>query len=881
MLIISAVAISGIIGGGLIGKVNETKVRYDLSVIQEEITTYALGQQMEQKSGIDLYPVFTDQTMANSGIDTNNLPDDLKQRLLFYANTAEPGKIPTITDIDYTQFYKIDKTKVQSAANYGDLYLYQNDTGFKVIDLDGITLGATLAYIVIPWNDMKEPQYVATSNNTYKLYGDGTLKVIGQLSTLSGATEQELDSFNGLQEFILPSESDSGIAQYTSSDRQINSEEDKVNLLYFNCGTVLVVDKDNTLWAWGDNSNNKLGLGNSYIVTQPTLIAHDVIKAWCGASNCWYLTKDNKLYVAGDNTSGVLGQGNTDSYINIVGFLEVSVPAGSVVNDILCITNAGCIIVCNGGDKVYYLGLSYIFLGTWDFQTTVKELTEFEGCKKIIYGGYVSFILKQDGTVWGCGANDTGSLGIGNTGGVTTLTKIPNINNVEDIALFNSGIIIKTNTGKLYLTGLPKKDATFDGVPFESTELYPDVLLSNNGLYTIGGKLYSCQIDNTVGSISLQQCYNTYTNVTGEFNYVFGMQMFKDNNKIYIESVPDITFPSKRIITSLKNIFSRVSFVQGRADQINIVNIDGEMYEDLTNKNTEIPDVAQLISIGGARYALTKDGRIFAKSYYYPAGGWGDINPRYYYTQISTTDGITSFGKVKKIFEGVAGIPECIFITDDNKIYWMGNDSGICFVGAKSNVVFPDQWNKTFTLYPEYMNDKGDVLSGIADKIKDIQFSEEVFGVVGLQSTLILTDDGELYTMSSDARTTGLGADKGVPTDFKLLNDGTENLGNKKISEAKIGGGISWVITDTGEVYAWGYNYYGLMGPEYTLGAWYDTPQKLSISNIKSLEIGDGFAIFIGKSGEIWGIGNNAYGQLGDGTTTSTNTFVRCTELEK
>ena len=313
MLILAGVTISAITGG-LFGKVNEAKVRYDLSVIQEEITTYALGQQMDQKSGIDMYPVLSESgnyITMNDIADKSTLPERLKARLLLLANTAKSGEIPTYDDIDYTQFYKIDSTKVQSAAGYGDLYLYQDSTGYKVISLSGLTLSSALAYIVIPWNDMGEPQYIATDSNTYKLYGDGTLKVVGQINSNSSKDWEEIDSFVGLKEFIMPSE----------------IPTDQTTVPYFSSGTAYVIDTQNRLWAWGDNYLNKLGLGNSYLVTKPTVIRSNVKKVWAERANTYVVDLDGNLYGAGSNQNGQLGQGNTDVYTS---FVPINWTAGEI-----------------------------------------------------------------------------------------------------------------------------------------------------------------------------------------------------------------------------------------------------------------------------------------------------------------------------------------------------------------------------------------------------------------------------------------------------------------------------------------------------------------------------------------------------------------------
>ena len=93
--------------------------------------------------------------------------------------------------------------------------------------------------------------------------------------------------------------------------------------------------------------------------------------------------------------------------------------------------------------------------------------------------------------------------------------------------------------------------------------------------------------------------------------------------------------------------------------------------------------------------------------------------------------------------------------------------------------------------------------------------------------------------------------------------------------------GLSLAVLSNGEVYGWGYNTYGILGEGYELGGVYPTPVKLNLSNVRTMSLGDGFAIFGTYAGEVYGIGKNDYGQLGTGDNVGASTFVRCEELEK
>ena len=56
---------------------------------------------------------------------------------------------------------------------------------------------------------------------------------------------------------------------------------------------------------------------------------------------------------------------------------------------------------------------------------------------------------------------------------------------------------------------------------------------------------------------------------------------------------------------------------------------------------------------------------------------------------------------------------------------------------------------------------------------------------------------------------------------------------------------------------------------------------KINLSNIVDMSAGSNFAVFVDKSGNIWGLGDNSYGQLGTGTTDSAYEPVKVNERKE
>ena len=274
LIILAGVTIATLTGeNGILTRASDAKVITEISALKEDIDVYVVGEELNNVEGIERYPIIKEETMES--INKDLLSIELKQKMSKWANTAQNGEIATIDTIDYSKFYKIDKEKVETAKAFeGDLYLIEVEGEYKVISINEVVYQKEEINIIIPLDDIAEPEYITVGNNTYKWYGNGDLAVIGELNSNSGITSEENTNINGLQEFKLKE-----IAKGTDMafDNNVETEQNiaKVNgvkKIYFSTGTAYIIDAEDNLWAWGDNSYNKLGQGNSYLVTEPTKI---------------------------------------------------------------------------------------------------------------------------------------------------------------------------------------------------------------------------------------------------------------------------------------------------------------------------------------------------------------------------------------------------------------------------------------------------------------------------------------------------------------------------------------------------------------------------------------------------------------------------------
>ena len=217
----------------------------------------------------------------------------------------------------------------------------------------------------------------------------------------------------------------------------------------------LILKNDGTLWGCGANGSGQLGLGNTTsktTFTEITTNTDDIKSVYCGENHTFILKNDGTLWGCGQNNFGQLGLG--DNY-NRTTFTEITTNAYDI-KSVCCgyyytliLKNDGTLWGC-GNNSNGELGLG----DNYDRTTFTEITTNTDDIRSVYCGANYTFILKNDGTLWGCGYNSFGSLGLGDTNNRNTFTQITtNADDIKEIYCGAYHTLILKNDGTLWSAG--------------------------------------------------------------------------------------------------------------------------------------------------------------------------------------------------------------------------------------------------------------------------------------------------------------------------------------------------------------------------------------------------------------------------------------------
>jgi alpha-tubulin suppressor-like RCC1 family protein len=267
----------------------------------------------------------------------------------------------------------------------------------------------------------------------------------------------------------------------------------EVTALSIQSSTALALRRE-TVWAWGDNSHGQVGDGTRALRTIPVQVENlSSVKAIAsGLSTSYALTQDGTVWSWGNNAGGELGIGTA-----LVGDSLVPLKVPGLDSVIAIAAGQSYALALKTDGTVWSWGRSSggaLGLGatTLDPQLSPAKITGLSGIVRIVAGDDTSFAIRNDGSVFGWGRNSSGQIGTGTTSPAVSLpVEVLGMKGAKSIATGDGATTFVKQDNSVWACGSDIRGRLGLGVFNESVYLTPtqipnlSAVMSSTGSHTL------------------------------------------------------------------------------------------------------------------------------------------------------------------------------------------------------------------------------------------------------------------------------------------------------------------------------------------------------------------------------------------------------------